>query len=101
MNKRSRLVRIVIAAVLALPMAGASAGVLAEAFGFAVGGAWIGLPAAAAVLLGALAAGSGALAVVAAVLAAAPEQKRKVRRATRAHGACWRRRRWSSGWRFC
>ena len=71
MNKRSRLVRIVIAAVLALPMAGASAGVLAEAFGFAVGGAWIGLPAAAAVLLGALAAGSGALAVVAAVLAAA------------------------------
>ena len=71
MNKRSRLVRIVIAAVLALPMAGASAGVLAEAFGFAVGGAWIGLPAAAAVLLGALAAGSGALAMVAAVLAAA------------------------------
>lgn len=71
MNKRNRLVRIVIAAALALPMAGASAGMLAEALGFAAGGAWIWLPAAAAVLLAAVSAGSGALAAVAAVSAAA------------------------------
>ena len=71
MNKRNRLVRIVIAAVLALPMAGTSAAVLSASLGFAASASWIWLPALAAVLFSALAAGSGVLAAVSAALSLA------------------------------